>query len=96
MYAITHEARQKSRETRVFEDLPFFTYSLCEFNNIIGTDIVSCLRISQRSEKYKRITILQISFVILQIKTPGVYHFCQFFEETFIRVSVYCKTEFCR
>ena len=96
MYAITHEARQKSCETRVFENLNFFTYSFCEFNNIIGTDIVSCLRSSQGSEKYERITILQVSYVILQIKVPGVYDFCQFFEGTFIRVSVYCKTEFCR
>ena len=53
MYAITQEARQKSRETRVSEDLPFFTYSRCGFNNIIIAGAVSFLRISrgQRSMK---------------------------------------------
>ena len=34
----------------------FFTHSLCGFNNIIGTDNVSFLKTSLRSEKYKRIT----------------------------------------
>ena len=62
MYAITKETRQKSRETRVSEDLPFFKYSLSGFKNIIETNIVCFLRSSPVTETYIRITILQISY----------------------------------
>ena len=68
---ITQVVRQKSRETRVSEDLPFFTYLLRGVNNIIGTDIVNFLGSSRRSEKCERITILHISYRNTPNKGPG-------------------------
>ena len=53
MYAINQEARQKSHEIRVLEDLLFFTYSLCGFNNIVVADIVSFLRVSRGQRSIK-------------------------------------------
>ena len=86
------KSQVKSQMKQEFLKTAFFTYSLCRFNSIIGTDIVSLLTNSQRSEKYTRITVLQISYVILRIEAPGVYQFFQFFEMTFIRGSVCCKS----
>ena len=67
MYVKNHV---KSYAKQKFQKICFFTYSPCGFNN--NCNRYRQLKISRWSKKYKRITFLQISYVILGIKAQGV------------------------